>query len=190
MSSGLLGASTPNTPLFDASGNLTLAWRNWFRAVTTVVNQGFDPQGNYQGPIGDKATIVGRDFLATIVQYLSDAGIIQPAGLPAATTSEQGAVVLPAGASSNTLGTAAIEPSAAFDPAGAASAAQIAAEAHADAVAATAQGNAETFATAGIAAAFAPGITATITTAKLTVGGTNGSMTFTNGLLAGEVQAT
>lgn len=34
------------------------------------------------------------------------------------------------------------------------------------------------------------GISATITTAKLTVGGTNGSQTFTNGILTAQVQAT
>ena len=34
------------------------------------------------------------------------------------------------------------------------------------------------------------GLTATITTAKLTTGGTNGSMTFTNGILTSQTQAT
>lgn len=34
------------------------------------------------------------------------------------------------------------------------------------------------------------GFTGTITTAKLTAGGANGSMTFTNGVLTAEVQAT
>ncbi len=35
-----------------------------------------------------------------------------------------------------------------------------------------------------------PGITATITTAKLTSGGTAGSMTFVNGILTKQTQAT
>lgn len=39
-------------------------------------------------------------------------------------------------------------------------------------------------------AAVAAGITATITTAKLTTGGTNGSMTFTRGILTAQVPAT
>lgn len=38
--------------------------------------------------------------------------------------------------------------------------------------------------------AFAGGYTGTITTAKLTSGGTNGSMTFQNGLLISQVAAT
>ena len=34
------------------------------------------------------------------------------------------------------------------------------------------------------------GISVTITTAKLTVGGSNGHMTFTNGILTSQIQAT
>jgi hypothetical protein len=185
--SNILGNGTPNTPLFDAQGNLTLAWRNWFRSVTAAVGEGFDPQGNYQGPIGTHATIAGRETLATIVQHLLDSGIIEPAGLPAATDAEQGAVILPAGATSNTLGSAATHAAGDFDPTGSAAAAQTAASAHADTVAATAQTNAESFATTSIAAAFAPGITIVITTFGPT---TNGSQTFTNGLLTAQVQAT
>lgn len=39
-------------------------------------------------------------------------------------------------------------------------------------------------------AANKPGITVVITTAKLTGGGANGSMTFTNGILTAQTQAT
>lgn len=35
-----------------------------------------------------------------------------------------------------------------------------------------------------------PGITVTVATAKLTAGGVNGSMTFTNGILTAQTQAT
>jgi hypothetical protein len=44
--------------------------------------------------------------------------------------------------------------------------------------------------TLGTMAAQNVGITRTITTAKLTTGGTNGSMTFTNGILTASTQAT
>jgi len=44
--------------------------------------------------------------------------------------------------------------------------------------------------TLGTAAFIAKGITATITTAKLTSGGTNGSMVFTDGILTSQVAAT
>jgi hypothetical protein len=50
-------------------------------------------------------------------------GIAAPAQLPAATTAAQGVVVLPSGAVSNALGTAAMQPATAFDLAGAAAAA-------------------------------------------------------------------
>jgi hypothetical protein len=41
-----------------------------------------------------------------------------------------------------------------------------------------------------IAGVLNPGLTVTITTAKLTAGGANGSMTFTNGVLTAETLAT
>jgi hypothetical protein len=44
--------------------------------------------------------------------------------------------------------------------------------------------------TGGITTAGAPGITVVITTAKLTGGGVDGSMTFTNGILTAQVAAT
>jgi hypothetical protein len=112
---------------------------------------------------------------------------------------EQGAVILAAGSVGHTLGSAAMEAASAFDPHGAAAAAQTAAEAHADAVAATAQSNAEGFAsnasniTSGNLALGrlpAVGLTVTITTAALTPTGTQGSQTFTNGVLTAQVQAT
>lgn len=182
--------TTPNGPLVDKDGRATRSFLKWLQNIGQTVNSGFDQDGNYQGPIGTRATIAGRRFLATIVQHLSDAGIIEPAGLPPATTTEQGAVILPAGATSNTLGTAAIQPATAFDPAGAAAAAQAAAQTYADTVAATAQSNANAYTNSAITSAFSPGQNVTITTAKLTLAGANGSMTFTNGLLTSQTQAT
>jgi len=41
-----------------------------------------------------------------------------------------------------------------------------------------------------ISAPLAAGLSVTITTAELTTGGTQGSMTFTNGVLTAQVQAT
>jgi hypothetical protein len=186
----VVSSTTPSGQLVDKDGKATYALLKWMQSVGKTVNGGFDQQGNYQGPIGAQATIVGRKYLATIVQHLSTAGVIDPAGLPAATDTEQGAVQLPPGQVGNVLGSAAFQPSGAFDAAGSAAAAQTAASAHADTVAGTAQSNAEAFATSSIAAAFAPGITASITTAKLTALGTQGSMDFVNGLLVGQVQAT
>jgi hypothetical protein len=98
---------------------------------------------------------------------------------------------------SNTLGTAAIEPSTAFDSAGAAATAQSNAQTFATDAANDAQTNAEAFAsnasnltTGTVALARLPGLSVTITTAALTVGGTQGSQTFVNGVLTAQVQAT
>lgn len=186
--------TTPSGQLVDSNGKATFALLKWMQNIGATINQGFDQQGNYQGPIGSRATIIGRKYLATIVQHLSDLGIIDSAGLPAATDAAQGAVVLPAGATSNILGSAATKPTSAFDAAGSAAAAQVAAQGFATIAAATAQSNAEAnaaiYTNTAIATAFSPGISVVITTAKLTTGGTNGSMTFADGLLIGQVAAT
>jgi hypothetical protein len=194
--------------LVGNDGRATFAFLKWLQSIGTTVNGAFDSSGNYQGPIGDKATIDGRETLASIVENIGVDGVVTPEGLPAATNVAQGAVFMPVGAPDNHLGTAAIRPTTDFDPAGAAGAAQAAAEAHADSVAAAAQSNAESFATAAdvIVAANAanasnltsgtvdvarlPGISITITTAALTGLGTQGSMTFTNGILTAQTPAT
>lgn len=193
----VVSVTLPSTPIVDKDGRLTFPWIKWFQAVGQNINEGFDPQGNYQGPIGSHATIVGREFLATIVQHLSDAGIIDAAGLPAATPAAQGAVFMPAGATNNNLGSAAIRPATDFDPSGAAATAQANAQAFATTAANTAQSNAETFAanasnigTGTLDTNRLGGLSAVIVTAKLTGGGTNGSMTFTNGLLTAQTPAT
>jgi hypothetical protein len=135
--------------------------------------------------------IVGRlGNFGSILQHINEFGVVLPAGLTSATSTEQGAVILPVGAGGNTLGSAAMQPTTAFDPSGAAATAQTAAEAHADTVAAMAQSNAEATAAANLTAAFAPGINAVIVTAALTPTGTQGSMTFNNGLLTDQLQAT
>src|SRR5689334_22274641 len=102
MASPVLANNTPNVPLVDKDGKATYPFVLWMQAVAKNINQGFDNQGNYQGPIGNRATIAGRSFLATIVQKLSDAGIIDPTGLPAASPTQQGAVQLAPGSIGNT----------------------------------------------------------------------------------------
>lgn len=196
MPNAVVSNTTPNSVIVTSEGKATFQFLKWMQNVGSTVNGAFDSDGNYQGPIGSRATIVGRQFLATIVSRLTDAGIITPAGLPAATTTEQGAVILPAGAGSNTLGTAAIQPSTAFDANGAAAEAQANAQAFATAAANTAQSNAESFASNAsnlssgtVDPTRLSGITTVIVTAALTLAGTQGSMTFQNGLLVAESPA-
>jgi hypothetical protein len=87
----------------------------------------------------------------------------------------------------------------AFDASGAATTAQANAESYTDTSSAATLASAENFAKNAsniiegnlpLAQLPSAGITVTITTAKLTTGGANGSMTFANGLLVAQVQAT
>lgn len=152
---------------------------------------GFDQSGNLKSDIEPTVGIVGRaGSIGAILGNISSTGVVDSAGLVSATDIAQGAVKLPAGATTNVLGSAAMQPSTAFDPAGSAATAQTNAESHADSVASTAQANAQAYSNAQLTAAFALGISVTITTAALTSTGTQGSMTFVNGLLTHQVQAT
>ncbi len=208
-------------PLVGKDGRLTAAGLYLFQDWNTRLTNGLNQIGQLIGEINAQTEISGRaggigaalqnldvngvttdggvDFTRSYVnKSLSNiGGVATPAQLPPATPADQGAVQLPVGAVSNTLGDAALQPSTAFDPAGAAAAAQGNAETFATAAATTAQGNAEAYArnasnlsSGTVATALLAGLTATIVTAPLTVGGTSGSMTFTNGLLTAQTPAT
>lgn len=180
------------------TGMVTWTWIKIIQQWQAQLATGFDSNGNLIGNIQPAVGIVGRTgTLGAILHNLSAVGVIASIGLPEATPAAQGAVVMPAGATSNVLGSAAIEPTTAFDVSGSAAAAQSAAQAFATAVANTAQSNAETFAsnashlTSGtIPVARLSGDTVTVVTAALTPTGTQGSMTFTNGIITAQVPAT
>lgn len=186
-------------PIFEqTTGRVSYTWLKQFQQWQMQLSSGFDVNGNLIGNINPTVKIVGRTgTIGSILQHISADGVIDGAGMAPATTLEQGAVIMPAGATDNHLGTAAIEPSTAFDPAGAAAAAQSGAQTFATGAANTAQSNAEAFAsdasnlTIGtIPLARLSGISGTITTAKLTSLGSDGSMTFVNGILTAQVPAT
>lgn len=184
-------------PIADKDGMATWSFIKILQDWDTKLRNGLNSIGQITQDIPTATKILGRVAIGTILQFISDGGVVQPNGIVSATDAAQGAVQLPVGSVGNTLGSAAMRPTTAFDPSGAAAAAQSAAETFASAAAAAAQGNAESFASNAsnlasgtVAIGLLPGISVTITTAKLTVGGTNGSMTFTNGILTGQVQAT
>jgi len=162
--------------------------------ITQAVNAALNALGFFNGTIGVNAIVEGHPgTLATVIQHLTPTGtlaataltgVVQPAQLPAADPITQGAVVLPAGAPSNTLDTAAFQPVSAFDPAGAAAAAQAASDPLGSA------STAETNAKAYTDSKFAFGISGTVALAKITGLGTDGSLTFTNGLITGKVDPT
>jgi tetrahydromethanopterin S-methyltransferase subunit F len=216
MANQLKPASTfipSRSPIADQNGMATWSFIQILIGWDTKLNNGLNSTGQLIGNIDPATRVLPRtEGLGITLQHISNTGVVESDGLFSATPLAQGAVFMPTGAADNHLGTAAIEPATAFDSAGSAAAAQANAEAyantvagsaqsnaeaHADAVAATAQSNAEAFSsnasnlTSGtVATARLGGLTATVTTAALTVGGTQGSMTFTNGLLTAQVQAT
>jgi hypothetical protein len=138
----VVSPQTPVTPLIDArTGQMDFAWVKFFQGLAQAVNAALDILGQFQGVIGAKATVVGHlGTLQHTIQHLTAIGqlsanqligVIPPPQLPPALSTSQGAVVLPSGAPSNVLGSAALSSSSAFDVFGAAAAAQTAAEAFA-----------------------------------------------------------
>lgn len=192
-------ANAINTPFVDLkTGLVTWVWLQIIRQWQQQLAGGFDPGGNLKSNLLPSVGIVGRDgTIGSILQNIDKNGVVLPAGMSSATATLQGAVILPDGATSNKLGSAAQQSSTAFDPSGSAATAQANAQAFATAAANAAQSNAETFAsdagniTSGILdPTRLGGLTVTINTAALTTLGTQGSMTFQNGLLVAQVQAT
>lgn len=135
---------TPRTRLVDEQGYATWDFLKFAQGLAQAVNNALDILGQFNGVIGPQATVAARSgTLQTIVQHLTATGqlaatqltgVVAPAQLPAALPAVQGAVALPTGAPGNTLGSAAFDDASAFDPAGAAAAAQAAAEAASDPV--------------------------------------------------------
>ena len=150
---------TPRTKLVDEDGYATWEMLKFSQGLAQAVNNALDILGQFNGVIGTGATVQGHPgTLAGTIQHLTPSGqltasqligTIAPAQLPAADPVTQGAVILPAGAPSNVLDSAAFQPVSAFDPAGAAAAAQAAAEAASDPAgsAATAEANANAYTT-------------------------------------------
>src|SRR5690348_3788105 len=134
---------TPRTKLVDENGYATWEMLKFAQGLAQAVNNALSILGQFNGVIGPDATVAGHvGTLQANIQNLNAAGllaataltgIVASTQLPAADPIAQGAVVLPPGAPSNVLGSAAFTNSTAYDPTGSA---------------ATAQSNAETFATA------------------------------------------
>lgn len=195
--------------LVDKQGIPTPLFQKFLNDLQTRVGTALGELGVLIGSIAATATVQGRaGTIAAALSNITAAGLIRapsltgvvPAvNLPAAIPTAQGAVQLPPGAGTNVLGTAALQNVGAFDAAGAAAAAQAAAEAF--------SANGSNISSGTVPAANLPaistlsgriatgqlpasGLSVTITTAKLTTGGTQGSMTFTNGILTAQTQAT
>lgn len=172
----------------------TKALQDWNTRITKSLNQ----LGELIGAISANSVITGRtEGIGTTVGNINSTGVITPPGLIPATDSEQGAVILPSGATSNVLGTASQSNTTDFDPAGAASTAQANAKTYTDSSSAATLSAAQSFASNAsnitngtLETARLAGITGSVTLAALTTLGTQGSITFQNGLITAVVAPT
>lgn len=199
--SPVIGSDLTRAPIADPkTGMLTPVWVRALNFLHGAINNALNQPGNFIGTIAPVAHVSGHvEPISTTLQNIGPTGKVTPAGLPAATPTQQGAVVMPAGALNNNLGTASIHANTDFDAAGSAAAAQAAAQAFAangsnisSGTVAGARVAALNTLSGQITTAQLPtaGITHTAPLAKLTGGGTNGSLTFTNGLLTAAVDPT
>jgi hypothetical protein len=201
----VVSSTTPNGIIVTSDGKATWIMTKWMISVGSTVNANFDPNGDYQGPIGLRATIGGRSTLATILENIATNGVVQASGIDfdiAYVNKDTDHIAdgfgspLAGGKAANTAllvspptpeahkwvngfsaGVFTKTQPAFSDVSGTAAAGQI---------------PALSALSGQITGAQLPSgvISATIVTAKLTGGGTNGSMTFTNGLLTAETPAT
>lgn len=197
--------TTPTGVIVGQDGKAVYAFTKWMQSVGQTVNGNFDPKGNFQGPIGIRATIGGRSTLASIVQFISDGGVVQANGIDFALPYlNKDTDHIADGLGSPLEGgkvafTALVTSPPAVTPhkfltgfvAG------LFVDARPDFADLTGTGTAAQVppldALSGqITEAQLPatGLSVTITTAQLTTLGTQGSQTFTNGILTGQVQAT
>jgi hypothetical protein len=73
--------TTPTGVIVNSDGTATYAFLQWLRNVGQAINLNFDPKGNYQGPIGLRATIGGRATLASIVANIDTNGVVEASGI-------------------------------------------------------------------------------------------------------------
>ena len=201
-----VSSTTPTGIIVNSDGTATWNMTKWMQNVGGTVNANFDPKGNYQGPIGARATIDGRSTLASIVANIDTMGVVEASGIDFSRAylnkdtdhiADGFGSPLAGGKAANTalmvsppviephkfvtglLGGVFVKSQPGFSDIGG--------------VAGAGQVPPLSALTGAITAGQMPAgaIGATIVTAKLTVGGTNGSMTFdSTGRLTAQVAAT
>lgn len=201
----VVSSTTPNGQLVEKDGTATRAMLKWMQNVGGSVNSGFDPAGNFQGPIGAFATINGRATLASIVQYIDTGGVVEGPGIDFARayvnkdtdhiTDGVGHPLAGGKAAEIALVQSPPVPEASKWVNGLVAGVFTKTQPDFTDVSGTAdpaQVPPLSSLSGQITDAQMPsgGISVTITTAKITGGGADGSMTFTNGRLTGSVQAT
>ena len=81
MGSPVVSSRTPVGQIINRDGTATFAFLKWMQNIGTTVNLTFDSEGQFQGDIGDQATIDGRETLASIVENISTDGVVQGPGI-------------------------------------------------------------------------------------------------------------
>jgi hypothetical protein len=196
----VVSVTTPNGPLVDVkSGNALFAFLKWMQQVGQLLNEVFDNQGvlspdsipfpssnaiggvTTAGPAASKwINAIGTNGIPTLTQpaFTDLSGTASPSQVPSIDSLN------------GTLRPSQVPQLSLLE--GAVTAAQVPQLSQLTGMVTPAQVpsldslNGQITAAQGPAGAFS----GTITTAKLTTGGTNGSMTFTNGILTSEVAAT
>lgn len=127
------GNTLPQGSIVDPkTGRATWAFIKWLQDVQNRLTLGLTEIGQLIGEINANTQISGRGgTIGTALQNVTSAGVVQPPGITPASDAAQGGVILPNGAPSNTLGSAALAETSQFDAAGAAAQAQANAEAFA-----------------------------------------------------------
>ena len=200
-----VSSTTPTGIITTSDGKPTWNMTKWMQSIGSTINANFDPNGDYQGPIGSRATINGRATLASIVQFLDTGGVVTGPGVDFARAYlNKDTDHIADGFGSPLAGgkaayTALVASPPAVTPhkwlAGLVSGVFVESQpefADLSGAATVAQVPPLSSLSGRITAAQLPvaGISVTIVTAQLTTLGTQGSMTFVGGQLVGQVAAT
>ena len=204
----VVSSTIPNTALVDPkTGQIQFGWLKWFQQISQVINTSLNQGGTFEGEIGPSATLEGNTTIAALLQNLGPTGEIAFLFVSGVATPTQIGTGVPAAGEYVDGGTGAwtalpvVPTSAAAVPH-----AWIASYNAATGVFTLTQPDFADLSGAATAAQVpalsalngqitgtqlpAGGFSGTITTAKLTTLGVNGSMTFTNGQLTAQAQAT
>lgn len=197
------------TPIVDPqTGQMSWEWTKWFQDAQLKLSSGLNQLGQLIGDISANTKISGRigtigdalKYVDPIGQFsaIQLSGIVAPASLPSAGIGSHGAVqaINPTTHqwvnSIDTSGVPQLSQPAFSDLSGSASAGQVPALSALSGSVTAGQVPALSGLSGRITTGQLPssGLSVTITTAKLTTGGTTGSMTFTDGILTAHVDAT
>ena len=120
------------SPIVNKDGTATWEFLKILQDWSLRITNSLDILGQFIGELNQDTQISGRGgTIGTALQNVTPGGVVQPAGITPASPVAQGGVILPNGAATNALGSAALAETSQFDMAGSAAQAQANAEAFA-----------------------------------------------------------